>query len=88
MIVPKPVKAIWDFAVRVLTGIVLFILISLGAGVLNFVTGYENAHRLLPGFMLTSMQALAYVIFAVDGIVFLVFFIREALKAIGILSPD
>lgn len=86
MELPEPLKAILNFAARVLTGIVLFIFVGLGAVALNLVTSYGDAHRLLPPYMLMTMKALEYVIFAADVIVFLVFLMREALGALGALS--
>ena len=85
---PEPIKAIWAFAARVLTGIVLFVVIGFAASILNLLTTYETAHQLLPNLMLSAMVGLAYFIFAIDLIVFPVFLVKEGLKAVGILPRD
>ena len=70
---PKPIKTVWNFFVRVITGIVLFIGIGFGAFLLSSVTTYATLHQLLPGLMLRAMEGLAYFIFFLDLVVFVVF---------------
>ena len=88
MKVPESLKAIFDFFLRVLTGTVIFALIALAAFLLKLLTDYAEIHRSLPHAMLLTMTIVEYVLFWIDVLVFLVFIVKEALIAIGILKPN
>jgi hypothetical protein len=87
MKLPEPLITIGSFFVRVVTGIVLFVLMGLAAYALSLLTSYAETHHLLPDLMLGTLRVVEYIIFSIDVVVFIVFLVKEALIATGVTRP-
>jgi len=87
MPIPKLLKPISDSAGRVLTKIGLFLLILLSAYLLNLAVSWAGGHQLLPPLMINTLKVVAYIIFFLDVLNFLVFIVQEVLRGFGVLPP-
>jgi hypothetical protein len=84
---PDSLKAIWNFARRILIEVAYFLLVAFAAYLLNFFVSWADARDLFPQLILRTLKVLAYVIFYIDILSLLALIVRDALKAGGKIPP-
>jgi hypothetical protein len=83
----QSLKRVWLFAVHVIVGTLIFLLIALGAVGLALFTAWiqditYHGHRVVGLLIITMLHGLAYLVFTIDALLYLVFLFRAAFRMV------
>ena len=80
MSLPKSLKIILIFVIKVVVAVIAFLTIGAAAIALNLFIVFAQARNLLPVYILYGMTALEYAIFVTDVVGFGYFLLVEAIR--------